>query len=95
MTSPCLHYDCENRNSFGYCKTTACIHPKYRQQTACGTYNAMPRVVIKPTIESSAQPEIIHCRNCKYFHDSDGCFFSTAETEENGFCSWAERKDAE
>lgn len=26
---PCLHYDCTNRNSFGYCKTTACINPKY------------------------------------------------------------------
>ena len=25
----CLHYDCTNRNSFGYCKTTACINPKY------------------------------------------------------------------
>ena len=26
---PCLHYDCANRTSFGYCKTTACINPKY------------------------------------------------------------------
>lgn len=26
---PCLHYDCTNRNSVGYCKTTACINPKY------------------------------------------------------------------
>lgn len=26
---PCLHYDCTNRNNFGYCKTTACINPKY------------------------------------------------------------------
>lgn len=51
MTSPCLHYDCENKNSFGYCKTSACIHPKYSQQTVCGTYNATPRVVIKSTIE--------------------------------------------
>ena len=25
----CSHYDCANRNSFGYCKTTACINPKY------------------------------------------------------------------
>lgn len=40
----------------------------------------------------SAQPEIIRCKDCKYYHDSDGCFFSTAETEENGFCSWAERR---
>ena len=43
-----------------------------------------------PTIE----PErIVRCKDCKYYHGSDGCFFSTAETEENGFCYWAERKD--
>lgn len=27
--SPCPYYDCHNRNSFGYCKTTVCIKPKY------------------------------------------------------------------
>ena len=45
-----------------------------------------------PTIE----PErIVRCKDCKYYHGSDGCFFSTAETEENGFCSWAERRTDE
>lgn len=39
----------------------------------------------------SAQPEIIRCKECKFYR-CDGCFFSTAETEENGFCSWAERR---
>jgi len=28
----CLHYDCSNRNSFGYCKTTACINEHYQQE---------------------------------------------------------------
>ena len=37
----------------------------------------------------SAQPEIVKCKDCKWFNRSDGCFFSTAE---NGFCSWAERR---
>lgn len=32
---PCQHYDCSNRNSFGYCKTTACINEHY-QQEQCG-----------------------------------------------------------
>ena len=39
--------------------------------------------------------EIVRCKDCKYYHDSEGCFFSTAETEENGFCSWAERRTDE
>lgn len=26
---PCPHYDCTNRNSFGYCNTTACINSNY------------------------------------------------------------------
>lgn len=43
----------------------------------------------------SAQAEIIHCGECKYYHDSDGCFFSTATTGANGFCHWAERKEGE
>lgn len=25
----CPYYDCTNKNGFGYCKTTACINPKY------------------------------------------------------------------
>lgn len=40
----------------------------------------------------SAQPEIIRCKDCKWFNRSDGCSFSTAE---NGFCSWAERRTDE
>ena len=35
--------------------------------------------------------EIVRCKECR-FHKSDGCFFSTAETIEDGFCSWAERR---
>ena len=48
--SPCLHYDCSNRNSFGYCKTTVCINEHY-QQEQCGlpsTTNKSKSVVIKP-----------------------------------------------
>ena len=40
----------------------------------------------------SAQPEIVRCKECKFYR-CDGCFFSTAETEEDGFCSWAERRE--
>ena len=30
---PCPYYDCTNRNSFGYCKTTACINPNYNHKS--------------------------------------------------------------
>ena len=45
--------------------------------------------------KAEAQPEIIHCGECKYYDDSDGCFFSTATTGADGFCHWAERKEGE
>lgn len=28
----CPHYDCSNRNSFGYCQTTVCINEHYQQE---------------------------------------------------------------
>lgn len=27
----CKHFDCSNRTSQGYCRTTVCIHPHYSQ----------------------------------------------------------------
>lgn len=38
-----------------------------------------------------AESEIVRCKDCTFYR-SDGCFFSTAEIEEDGFCSWAERR---
>lgn len=47
---PCLHYDCSNRNSFGYCRTTVCINEHYRQEQWGSpiTTNKSERVVKKP-----------------------------------------------
>lgn len=47
--SPCLHYDCSNRNSFGYCKTTVCVNEHYqREQLGLpSTTNKSESVVIK------------------------------------------------
>ena len=39
--------------------------------------------------------ELIRCKDCKYFKDSDECFFSTAVTSDDGFCHWAERRTDE
>lgn len=47
--SPCLHYDCSNRNSFGYCKTTVCINEHYQREQwgLPSTLNKSESVVIK------------------------------------------------
>lgn len=47
--SPCLHYDCSNRNSFGYCKTTVCINERYQKEQwgLLSTTNKTESVVIK------------------------------------------------
>ena len=45
---PCLHYDCTNRNSFGYCKTTACINQNYARVWIESTTNKPAQVVYNP-----------------------------------------------
>ena len=48
--SPCKHFDCSNRNSFGYCKTTVCINEHYQQEQwgSPSTTNKSESVVKKP-----------------------------------------------
>lgn len=36
--------------------------------------------------------ELVRCKECKWYKDFDGCFFSTAEVEEDDFCSYGERE---
>ena len=64
-------------------------------KTSCGAGCGIPCDEIFALEElPSAQPELIRCKDCKFYR-CNGCFFSTAETEENGFCSWAERRTDE
>ena len=53
----CLHYDCSNRNSFGYCKTTVCINEHY-QQEQWGLQSTTPW---------------FRCNNCKWASCKDCC----------------------
>ena len=39
--------------------------------------------------------DIVRCKECLWYKDYDGCFFSTAEVETNGYCSLGERKSNE
>lgn len=44
----------------------------------------------------SAQPEIIRCKDCKYYREHDDqddfCIFRCMQTESNDYCSYAERR---
>lgn len=56
--------------------------------------DAMKRVIKLP----AAQPEIIHCRECKYNDmpptaGNAGCTLLYGMTNQNGFCSLAERRE--
>lgn len=65
---PCLHYDCTNRNSFGYCKTTACINPKYSNiGTAQYGQGVQKRIATNADrIRSMTDEEF-----AKFFYDTD------------------------
>ena len=41
----------------------------------------------------SAQPEVIRCKDCKYYDPNDHCYLQGAEA--NDFCSYAERRTDE
>lgn len=45
-------------------------------------------------IPSEDVVEVVRCKDCKWYKDFDGCFFSTAECEPEHFCSWG-RKERE
>lgn len=49
--------------------------------------NCIDLLLHAPTIE------IVRCKDCRWYKDFDGCFFSTAEVEEDGFCSYGERRE--
>lgn len=84
------------------------IHPwePYPSEYAQGIRHCMELVslLIKdaPTIEPSAQPEIIRCKDCKYAEVADPedsqdgytCQFHRGSIWFSGsYCSWAERRE--
>ena len=81
---PCLHYDCTNRNSFGYCKTTACINKHYRHEQWVSTSNRTEQTVFKPQtqadrIRAMSDEELaemisdrIDCSECKHMYAGEG-----------------------
>ena len=70
----------------------------YHDDGTIGGYNAVvPSSEIKnsPTVEAIP---VIRCKDCKKFvveEEQAYCLDMFGQCDENGFCSWAERKDNE
>lgn len=97
---PCLHYECTNRNSFGYCKTTACINPKYSNiGTAQYGQGAQKRIVTNADrIRSMTDEELAEfieylTNGCDYLYPK--CYaseFCTSGVCRNAWLDWLKEK---
>ena len=52
-------------------------------------------VIVRLDKSNTIIEEIVRCKDCRWYQDYDGCFFSTAEVEPLGYCSYGERKTEE
>ena len=75
--SPCRHYDCSNRNSFGYCKTTVCINEHYQREQwgSPSTTSKSESVVIKQQTNAADVVEVVRCKDCVYWKYAEGTAF--------------------
>ena len=60
MYGNCPYWDCPNRNELGYCKTTACINPKYQSET----YRTTNYTIQYKDIISTDKTEVIDTDEC-------------------------------
>jgi len=52
-------------------------------------------VIVRLDKANTIIEEIVRCKDCRWYKDFDGCFFSTAEVEPLDYCSYGERKSEE
>ena len=52
-------------------------------------------VIVRMDKSNSIIGEIVRCKDCRWYQNYDGCFFSTAEVESLDYCSHGERKTEE
>ena len=52
-------------------------------------------VIVRLDKANTIIEEIVRCKDCRWYKDFDGCFFSTAEVEPLDYCSYGERKTEE
>ena len=50
---------------------------------------------IDTALREAPSIDLVRCKECRWYKDFDGCFFSTAEVEPDDFCSYGERKESE
>lgn len=79
---------CEFATEFGYCKITGCV-----KRNGVRVVNDLYKL-------PAAQPEIIHCKDCKHsehwYRDRRRCFLWNEDgvsVFDDGFCNYGERKE--
>ena len=72
----------------------ALIEKKWQTESEACFY-ALEDVVSVTDIEEAPSIDLVRCRDCRYYRDFDGCFFSTDGVDENDYCSHGERKESE
>lgn len=88
----CLHYDCEHRNSFGYCRFTCCINPKYGFSYPTSTKNQTEEYIIKQLtngdkIRSSTNKELVDI----YFYIFNNILRQYTDSRQ-GLLKWLEQE---
>lgn len=88
----CPHYNCSNRTSQGYCKTSVCIHPHYSQigsehRTSSSYWETAP-------IEDAVC--VVRCKDCENAIDIGKeyllCPMIDCRVKANFFCAYGERR---
>lgn len=85
-------YVCNNKTSYGYCMSTACINPKYNQFS------------VTKWLEKADYVQVVRCKDCKWY-DMSKCMVTTEMGHHyvcrvhsyrpvpEDYCSQGERKD--
>lgn len=93
MNSPCPNI-CDNKNTFGYCNSTACVNPKYNATTITakitqsGSYLAMPCLICGDSVMLTSREEMslqygrhIHSKVCDKCREAVLCMREQMEME--------------
>ena len=66
-------------------------------QSCCDLEYDCDNVALRKEVEAlpSAQPEIIHCKDCKFFSHGYCRFHDAKFVRPDGYCYWGEQKEGE
>lgn len=76
-----------------YIKLEDAIHNINLEVTGRKEYTGDMKANLFFALDDLPTIDIVHCAECRWYKDFDGCFFSTDAVEPNDFCSYGERTE--